>query len=1070
MVAGENLSLKIILENTTQLIRQIDSIKSSIISVSKSAPSGKVFDAIKKSAIETRVILDQFGKVLLTVPVNKAPLTGLEASARKAARAVKGTGVAAKKAGKDVRQGTQQISRMARVLNRAAGAAKIAAGAFLGLSAFNIAQQAVAALTRQLQLAKKLFIETQAAVLRFSAGLQATGTFSERAVKDIQQYASAVQSLTGISDDAVIHAAALIAQLGGLSGPVLTRATDAAIELSKVLGIDLKTAALLLAKAAQGNTTQFQRYGIVIDRLIPAHKRFSALLEKIETQFSGTAEVAARGLGGSLNKLSKTWDDLLKVAGSTLQILQPQIDSVTESLTKWVAQQDNQIDNTVLASDTIEEMIKVMKSLQEVQDKLSSGDVLLDLGNALAKLFLGLDNAESVSKKVSTLTKALKVLELQANTFQFKAGDEEGLNEFIENIERAIIRLNRLRKDISSDLAVAEREFLSTVDIDKPVKIPVEIVNGKRAIKELDDIAKGLSSLKARALEVKPIRVEALLQREFDKLRDIQTGLVPPLEMELIAASAGEFVSDMARVESAMKSARDRAERPLILRIQPVDPHSAEGFTARFGHGIESTSKEFEEMRKRFAETAFTIGDFELDPRHVAQFEKTKLSLEANVLLDPEKPQTTKFEKEFEGIYKRLQDARARAFDPETGAVIDPKAAAEVKLWVQLLELAITKAGEFNRALEFKNFKPLGPILPDTDTIAQTTAELKSLRDILKTYLETRGADSADIADVMGLEDIKKVSRLIEVEIERSHKRIQEIQAQIGTPEGRDAALRAAEDNLAILQDLERRIAAIESKFQVAGKTFSESIGRIGEAARAQLPPLDKVANASTEAAERSREAFDSMMFAISGSLEAVLDAMIVNTENFADSMRQIFRQLVADAFKIFAKLLVIDIIKQFATGGVVTPFTDPTGFITKAGQGEPAPGTEPLPKAQVIPFPVPDVQAPDIKPPVVQFTAPAIKPPIVRFTVPDIKPSVVQFPVPDQLTPVVEFRRLLRAQGVQRPQQVVVKLDERRDVRPEPRRPDVTIFAMDGASVRRQYTHGALRAESARSARRKSL
>ncbi len=132
--------------------------------------------------------------------------------------------------------------------------------------------------------------ESEQATNRLNAALALLGKQAE--TKSFENLAAQIQGITTIEDDALKGTIALGASMGKMSGDTLTKATYAAIGLSKALNMDVNTAMTLVSKAANGNITAFSKYGIVIDETKTKEEQFNEILNRGVGAFSmATAEV-----------------------------------------------------------------------------------------------------------------------------------------------------------------------------------------------------------------------------------------------------------------------------------------------------------------------------------------------------------------------------------------------------------------------------------------------------------------------------------------------------------------------------------------------------------------------------------------------------------------------------------------------------------------------------------------------------------------------------------------------------------------------------------------------------------
>lgn len=186
----------------------------------------------------------------------------------------------------------------------AAGIGTAVAGAIGAVVSVRTLKEAISAASQQ-----------EDAINKLNAALAQTGQFSQSASLGIQEFASARQAVTRFGDEVTLQSAALIQSLGRLDTEGLKRATAAAQDLSAALGIDLNSAALLVGKAAQGQISSFQRYGVSIQKGANDAETFANALTKIEQAFGGRAIQDAKTFSGSLEQLKNVFGDVLEVIG-----------------------------------------------------------------------------------------------------------------------------------------------------------------------------------------------------------------------------------------------------------------------------------------------------------------------------------------------------------------------------------------------------------------------------------------------------------------------------------------------------------------------------------------------------------------------------------------------------------------------------------------------------------------------------------------------------------------------------------------------------------------------------------
>ena len=157
----------------------------------------------------------------------------------------------------------------------------------------------------------------EVAVNDLNTALALTGQYSKQTSKDLQDYASELQNLTGVGDEVILSNQALIQNIARLSDVELKQATNAAIQLSAALGKDLRTSSELVAKAINGKTESLGRFGITIEKSSNQAEQFNNVIRGL-AQFSGTAESKLQTFAGASQALDGRVGDLKESFGAII--------------------------------------------------------------------------------------------------------------------------------------------------------------------------------------------------------------------------------------------------------------------------------------------------------------------------------------------------------------------------------------------------------------------------------------------------------------------------------------------------------------------------------------------------------------------------------------------------------------------------------------------------------------------------------------------------------------------------------------------------------------------------------
>ena len=242
----------------------------------------------------------------------------------------------------DAKKGLKNVEKQAQETGKAAqdagqkgesGFNSMAAGVGKALAAFAAAKGILDFFTSSISAAN----ENARAVNTLAAAYQAVGYTAEGAMKQAQAFATKMQNLTGIADEAFLNAQRLLANYG-VVGTKAQEAIQAAYALSIGKSMDFASAMDIVSKAAAGQTQTLARYGIQIDKNTQEGEKFDAVLAKINERFGATAQAAMGDMISRTNALKQAWGDLKEQVGAGLNDgLSPAVSFLTKAV-GWLNQ------------------------------------------------------------------------------------------------------------------------------------------------------------------------------------------------------------------------------------------------------------------------------------------------------------------------------------------------------------------------------------------------------------------------------------------------------------------------------------------------------------------------------------------------------------------------------------------------------------------------------------------------------------------------------------------------------------------------------------------------------------
>lgn len=193
-------------------------------------------------------------------------------------------------------------------------------GAFAGLAG-------VAAVIQQAREALESLNRQEQAMNALSIAAEKAGQSSEKVGEKVTEMADALKRAAGIDDDETIPAMIRTYQATGNVEKALTRARLAA-DLSVGGLLKYGEAHDMVSKAANGQTEELKRFGIVIDQTLPKKEQARRALEALEKQFGGSAS-QAKGNTVELAKLKVQYED---IRDSIVSKVVPSVSTLTRAL------------------------------------------------------------------------------------------------------------------------------------------------------------------------------------------------------------------------------------------------------------------------------------------------------------------------------------------------------------------------------------------------------------------------------------------------------------------------------------------------------------------------------------------------------------------------------------------------------------------------------------------------------------------------------------------------------------------------------------------------------------------
>ncbi len=162
------------------------------------------------------------------------------------------------------------------------------------------------------------FAEQESATRKLTAALQTQGNATPAVISQYGALASQFEHTTVFADELILEMEALLVQVGNVAPAQMDKALKAATDLASGLGIDLRTATLLVGKAFEGHTETLGRYGITLDQTKLKADPVAAVLEGINNKFGGQAQAQLDTYTGKMAQFHNEMNNVEESAGGLL--------------------------------------------------------------------------------------------------------------------------------------------------------------------------------------------------------------------------------------------------------------------------------------------------------------------------------------------------------------------------------------------------------------------------------------------------------------------------------------------------------------------------------------------------------------------------------------------------------------------------------------------------------------------------------------------------------------------------------------------------------------------------------
>lgn len=508
-----------------------------------------------------------------------------------------------------------------------------------------------------------LATQEEAAQQKLGAVLRSTGYAAGFSAGELTKQASALQELTTFGDEAIVNLQAILATFTQIKGDNFTAATRAALDMSAVLGQDLKESATQLGKALNDpvlGVTALRRVGVsfnasqteVIKNLAQTGRVAEAqalILKELSVEFGGAAEAASKSGTGGIKQLKNALSDVGEVLGSVVVPVVTSflsgVQSVVQPVAEWAKANRGLANALTTATFAVLGLLALLPRLVTTIKILTAATIAFK-NSALVAFAFGGPLGMAITAIVSFLAVGAGLLLWfrQYDKEQKQAADAardysdtlrrigeaaKAVREAKTDEERveALRRRIRLEEDAMKK-ADAQHAELHQKNIERLVD---ELSGLQQNVQSIDDAAKAKQESFEKELEAAQLAAEqagksreeqerlALAAKGYteEQIAQIQNARALEAERSKAAEAAKKAEEEQAqRHEKAKDAVNDLLKD--IARLQGMGDEAIELFDlANLGHAVEDieqiaslmqyrvqaqTAKETEELRKQLQE------------------------------------------------------------------------------------------------------------------------------------------------------------------------------------------------------------------------------------------------------------------------------------------------------------------------------------------------------------------------------------------------------------------------------------------------------------------------------------
>lgn len=341
-----------------------------------------------------------------------------------------------------------------------ANMASIAGGVTIGTLLANGISSAIGSVREFIGSSEAAFKEAEQNQAQLAAAIQSTGAAAGRTQEQLNDLSNELMNQTGIDDDLISKAEALLLTFTNISGEIYDQTLPLILDISKALGQDLQTSSIQVGKALNdpvNGLTALKRVGVsfseeqknIIQRLQETGDIAGAqklILAELGKEFGGVAQALSNTNSGQLERFNTRMENIKESLGGMMTAMKVASLGALEPFVHWL-EKATSTDLPAKLRDEQTELNGLVRAISMTNNNQAVRNQLIAELQAKYPDFLGKIKAEDVSNEL--LARRLEAVNNQYREKIFIAVNEEKIKAIQEKRNQAIKEEAQARMEVA---------------------------------------------------------------------------------------------------------------------------------------------------------------------------------------------------------------------------------------------------------------------------------------------------------------------------------------------------------------------------------------------------------------------------------------------------------------------------------------------------------------------------------------------------------------------------------------------------------------------------------------------